>query len=279
MSTQQNIQDKLVAWADETARCYDEMASDKGVNLSFYTQSPLMGIHSSPRLLVAGINPGSDATYKTWRDNPNWNLQKAVSGSHLLQGNHCWKSEEDHQTAWERRQCEWPYWSRLLKYFPDYSDIMNVDIPSEFVLTNLSFYATKKANKISMQLLENTIPFTVGLIKILRPRRMAFLGAKSFDTLRKVNGHLPEKDKFSFEGKMLFRGICAGLFEGIPCYGLLHPSAHGMTNEYRKLVAIVIKVLDKVFDDRQISSIDEINVDSVKNVCKAELPTLEEKFF
>lgn len=272
MKSEQNLHDKLEAWADETAKCYDAMATgENGVDLSFYTQSPLIGIHSSPRLLVAGINPGSYDTYEKWRDNPHWHLQKGVDGLHLLQGNHC-ESEVDHRPEWEHRR-EWSYWGRLLKYFPDYSDIMEMDVPSEFVLTNLSFFATKKANKIDNRLLEETVPFTVGLINILRPRRIAFLGARSFDTLRKVG-----KNRCNFEGKMLFCSICAGLFEGIPCYGLLHPSAR-MTNEYRKLVATAIKVLDKIFDDRQISSIDEIDADSVKNACKAEDSTLGESFF
>ncbi len=254
MKSEQNLHDKLEAWADETAKAYEKIASDRHaterVDLPFYTQSPLDGVSEAPRLLIAGINPGSDGSYTAQKENPNWDVKKGMDGKHLLKGNFC--RQDDGKTAWEHRH-EWNYWRGLKKYFRHIIPEAEWEDPTKVVLTNASFFATKKADDISESLLRKTLPYTIELLKILAPKRIAFFGAGCFDRLC----CLTREDAFRFTGKELYHGIYICRFNGIQCYCLPHPAFK--SNELFDLVASTVAYLDDGF-----SSLEEMDIEEIK---------------
>ena len=113
-----DIQKELREWADRTAKGYVAIANDlKDKAPSFYTQSDLTKITTSPEVLVLGINPGSTGSYLSQKDNPNWGLNgKDMDGEHLILGNYC--KNESGNTNWNDRD-KWPFWWRLKAYFAD----------------------------------------------------------------------------------------------------------------------------------------------------------------
>lgn len=253
-----NMKKELEAWADETAKAYDKIASDRHskerVDLPFYTQSPLDGISGNPRLLIAGINPGSDGSYTAQKENPNWDIKKGMDGKHLLKGNFC--RQNDGKTAWEQRN-KWSYWRGLKKYFSKIVPEAEWEDPMKVVLTNASFFATKKADDISESLLRKTLPYTIELVKILTPKRIAFFGTGCFDRLREMSCCLTGEDAFEFTGKELYHGIYICRFNEIQCYCLPHPAFK--SNELFDLVASTIAYLDDSF-----SSLEEIDIEEIK---------------
>ncbi len=258
MKSEQNLQDKLEAWADETAKAYDKIASDRSaterVDLPFYTQSPLDGVSENPRLLIAGINPGSDGSYTAQKGNPNWDIKKGMDGKHLLKGNFC--RQNDGQTVWEHRQ-KWNYWRGLKKYFSRIVPEAEWEDPTKVVLTNASFFATKKANALPKRLLLETLPFTIKLVRILRPERIAFFGAGCFDRLREMSRCLTGEYTFRFTGKELYHGIYICRFNEIQCYCLPHPAFK--SNELLDLVAGTVAYLNDNF-----SSLEELDIEGIK---------------
>lgn len=258
MKSEQNLHDKLEAWADETAKAYDKIASDRHatehVDLPFYTQSPLDCVSEAPRLLIAGINPGSDGSYTAQKENPNWDIKKGMDGKHLLKGNFC--RQDDGKTAWEHR-CKWNYWHGLKKYFSKIVPEAEWEDSTKVVLTNASFFATKKADDISESLLRKTLPYTIELVKILAPKRIAFFGAGCFGRLQEMSRCLTGEDAFRFTGKELYHGIYICRFNGIQCYCLPHPAFK--SNELFDLVASTVAYLND-----NVSDLEEIDIEDTK---------------
>ena len=97
-------------------------------DMAFYTQSDLTNLYRTPEVMVVGINPGSEGTYKGQKENPNWGLDgKDMTGEQLLKGNYC--KEDNGKTSWENRT-KWGYWSRLKNYFANINNgnLLNKDV-------------------------------------------------------------------------------------------------------------------------------------------------------
>ncbi len=224
----------LNEWADKTANFYHKLAVENPkYNLAFYTQSDLTNIKENTELLILGINPGSMGSYTEQVLNPYWGLNGKMDGKHLLKGNPNWSEHK-----------KWPYWNRLYKFFstkPEGENILDDD--SRYVLSNVSFFNTRKSGDISDELLRKCLPLTLELINTIQPKRIIFLsGKKSFARIKVT---LPSSVSFNYEE--LFHSIFIGNLNHIPCYGIPHPSAH-LSNEHRILI---LNSLSYLFEHEQ----------------------------
>ena len=57
-----SIQKELRNWAKKVVEKYDSVAKEE--NTSYYTQSDMSNIKKNPKVLILGINPGSNGSYR-----------------------------------------------------------------------------------------------------------------------------------------------------------------------------------------------------------------------
>jgi hypothetical protein len=116
-------------------------------------------------------------------------------------------------------------------------DLFNsIEDDSKIIITNASFFSTKKANKIPDSLLIETIPFTLDLINVANPKHVIFLsGKKCFERLFKLSN---SSKIFQFEYKNVCGNIYVGVLNGKLCIGIPHPAYK--TREELNLVASVL---------------------------------------
>lgn len=239
-------QEALKRWADNTAKGYVGIAAEEGKNApAFYTQSDLTKLSGSPEVMILGINPGSEGTYEAQKSNPNWGLNGAdMDGEHLILGNYC--KDATGTPMWENRE-RWVYWQRLKHYFHLVRQGNPLEDEGKFVVTNMSFFSTPKANELSGKLLLRSMSYSLELINILKPRRIIFLsGKKSLARLRTIN---KGSKSFLLEYHEVGKSIYEGELEGIPCLGVPHPSAHLTATERRNIE----KVIADFMNDEQSS--------------------------
>ena len=261
-----NIQEEIVKWAEKTVREYHEIASRKEVNLAYYTQSDLSLISEEPELMIVGINPGSGGTYKEQCENKNWsylynNNQDEI---HLLKGNYC--REEDKPSSWDVHK-KWKYWAGLKRCLSKTNLNAIIDDDSKIIVTNASFFSTKKANGISDSLLIETIPYTLDLINITNPKHLIFLSGKScFERLHRLS---KSSNLIQFEYKYVCGNIYIGKLKGKLCVGIPHPTYK--TNEELNLVS---SVLPHIIKSENYESID---VASIQKECATQIKEFEER--
>ena len=228
-----NIQKELRRWADKTAKGYVSIASEVGDDApSFYTQSDLTKISDSPEVIVLGINPGSGGTYISQKGNPNWGLDgKDMDGEHLIQGNFC--KNEAGNPNWNDRS-KWHYWNRLKAYFRGVKTGNPLEDEKNFVVTNMSFFNSKEAKQLPLNLLIKTIPYSLDLIKVLMPKHIVFLGgAGMLGKLRRANQN---NLLFDMNYEMVKPRVYKGQFNDIPFLAVPHPSARLKREERQTVV-------------------------------------------
>ena len=280
-----NIQVKLQAWAKETVAAYHQIASRKEVNKAYYTQSDLSLISEEPELMIVGINPGSGGTYDEQCKNENWSYlsKNPLDKNHLLKGNYC--REKGKPSSWENHR-KWGYWNGLKRCLSHTNMEAIMEDDSRIIITNASFFSTKKANEISDSLLIKTIPFTLNLIDITAPKHLIFLSGKScFERLHRLS---KSSQLIQFEYKHVCGNIYVGKLNGKLCVGIPHPTYK--TNEELDLVASVIPFIFSVtnYEDidvelickesaKQVKEYEERIHNKKKQVKISDLSTLIEK--
>ena len=262
MEKKNQLQISLEEWAEKTVKAYHEIALE--VNLAYYTQSDLSKITESPEVAIVGINPGGGEkdTYEGQRNNKNWSyLHKNTQDKyHLLKGNYCKEGEEP--SSWEKHK-SWNYWSRLrhcLKktYLKEF-----IDDDSKIIVTNASFFSTPTAKEIEERLLENTIPYTLELMKITNPKHLIFLsGKKCFERLSRLSS-------LKFKYKHICGNIYIGNLNGKLCIGIPHPAYK--TNEELNLVASVIPYLVNV------KGYEDVDVELINRECSKQIKDYSER--
>lgn len=261
-----NIQIKLQAWAKETVAAYHQIASRKEVNKAYYTQSDLSLISEEPELMIVGINPGSGGTYDEQRENENWYYlsKNPLDKNHLLKGNYC--REKGEPSSWENHR-KWGYWNGLKRCLSHTNLEAIMEDDSRIIITNASFFSTKKANEISDSLLIKTIPFTLNLIDITAPNYLIFLSGKScFERLYRLS---KSSQFIQFEYKHVCGNIYVGKLNGKLCVGIPHPTYK--TNEELNLVASVIPFIFSV------TNYEDIGVELICKECAKQIKEYEER--
>ena len=261
-----NIQEEIVKWAEKTVREYHEIASRKEVNLAYYTQSDLSLISEEPELMIVGINPGSGGTYKKQCENKNWSYlyHNNQDENHLLKGNYC--REEGKPSSWENHR-KWRYWNGLKRCLSQTKLNAIIEDDSKIIVTNASFFSTRKADEISDSLLVETIPYTLNLINITAAKHLIFLsGKKCFERLLNLSR---TSENIQFEYKKVCGNIYVGVLNGKLCIGIPHPAYK--TNEELNLVTSVIPYL--------ISSDNYVHIDIalIQKECAKQIKEYEER--
>lgn len=228
-----DIQKELRKWADKTAKGYVSIANKEGEDApSFYTQSDLTKLSESPEVMVLGINPGSGGVYLSQKDNPNWGLGgKDMDGEHLIQGNYC--KNEAGNPNWSDRN-KWQFWKGLKAYFKDVKSGNPLEDEKNFVVTNMSFFNSKEAKQLPLHLLIKTIPFSLDLIKVLKPKHIIILGsAGMLDKLKRVNQN---NLLFEMNYEKIKPRVYKGQFNDMPFLAVPHPSARLKREERQTVV-------------------------------------------
>ncbi len=207
MNKSKNIKEQIQDWAKETFDFYAK--EDEKQKKGFYTQSPLNNITSNPEIIVMGINPGSDGRFN-----------KDFSVTEFLKGN----------VEWDKHR-NWKYTQRiedfLRKWLGDRAEEIFSD-DNQIVYINASCFQTSKASALGYDLLQKSLPHTIGLVELLKPKLLLCLSAKRFFSIEK-----------SIERINLTNDIILGTLGRIPIIGIPHPSAR-LTSVKREYIKQVI---------------------------------------
>lgn len=271
MSNDKNqIQEKLRKWANETVIAYHKIASRDDVNIAYYTQSDLSLLSEKPELMIVGINPGNPygvTPYTEQCKNKNWSYlhNNPLDKNHLLKGNYC---KVEGKPSWEKHE-KWRYWAGLKKCLSRTTLSTVIDDDSKIIVTNASFFSTKKADGISESLLRETIPFTLNLIHITTPNIIIFLsGKKCFDRLYRLSNY---SKLFQFKYKHICGNIYVGVLNGKYCIGIPHPAYK--TSEELNLVASILPFLLNVTD------YDDIDDELILRECAKQIEEYEDRIY
>ena len=261
-----NVQEEIVKWAEKTVREYHEIASRKEVNLAYYTQSDLSLISEEPELMIVGINPGSGGTYKEQCENKNWSYlyNNNQDQNHLLKGNYC--REEGKPSSWENHR-KWGYWKGLKRCLSQTNLNEIIEDDSKIIVTNASFFSTKKADGISDSLLKMTFPYTLDLINITNPKHLIFLSGKN--CFERLFNWSRTSENIQFEYKKVCGNIYVGVLNGKLCIGIPHPAYK--TSEELNLVASIIPFLFS------ITNYKDIDIESICKECTEQIKKYEER--
>ena len=266
MKEQNQLPDLLKKWAENAVKIYHQIASRDDVNIAYYTQSDLSLLTTSPELMIVGINPGSTSSYIDQRRNENWSYlyNNPLDGNHLLKGNYC--HEKGKPSSWDNHR-KWKYWAGLRRCLSKTYLLNTIDEDNKIIITNASFFSTKKANEISAELLIETIPQTLDLIKISNPKHLLFLSGKScFERLGSIS---ESTDLVNFEYRHVYGNIYIGNLNGKLCIGIPHPAYK--SNEELNLVASVISHLIKV------KAYKDIDVELINKECSKQIEVYKER--
>lgn len=155
MENAPSIHEQLEEWAVKAAKVYVELAQNN--KLAFYQQSPLNKISKPVKVVVIGINPGSDGLYDNQKEEEGWNTDLIPVRDYILAGNKYWQEHEN-----------WAYWKNTIKLLSIAFDKDELNEPN-VIFINASFFGTKKANTLSHEIINLTLPTTLSLIDILSP--------------------------------------------------------------------------------------------------------------
>lgn len=142
-----------------------------------------------------------------------------------------------------------------------------IEDDSKIIVTNASFFSTKKADGISDSLLKMTIPYTLDLINITNPKHLIFLSGKNcFERLFNLSR---TSENIQFEYKKVCGNIYVGVLNGKLCIGIPHPAYK--TNEELNLVASVIPYL--ISSDNY----EHIDIALIQKECAKQIKEYEER--
>ena len=266
MEEKNQLQILLEEWAENAVRMYHQIASRDDVNIAYYTQSDLSLLTTSPELMIVGINPGSFSSYSDQRRKENWSYlyKNPLDENHLLKGNYC--HEKGKPSSWDNHR-KWKYWSGLRHCLSKTYLLDTIDNDNKIIITNASFFSYKKANEISEELLIETIPQTLNLIKISNPKYLLFLsGKRCFERLNSIS---KLSGLINFEYRHVCGNIYIGNLNGKLCIGIPHPAYK--TKEELNLVASVIPYLINV------KGYDDIDVELINKECSKQIEANRER--
>ncbi len=223
-----DFKQKLNDWAVETVNFCHNTATNKELNfdLCFYAfqSTPV----ENPEILLLGVNPHGNGSYKSQYDNPAWKLKEyGKMIPEVFVNANPFYSEKDN----------WLIWKNLIKSFN--TDKLK-NILKNHMYMNLVYFNT---NGVKDLLNKDKIIFSknkdlsINLItEIIKPKRIVCLGTKScFD-------ELPLKNKETLL-KNRQRLVTKGWFEslGIAVYGIPHPTgARGMNDNIRRDIGVIL---------------------------------------
>lgn len=194
-SNSQDLQQKLLLWAEQIVQEYNPIAQSEKVN--YYTQSDLTQIKESPELLLLGINPGSEG-----------GNGKQLTAEEFLKGN-SYYAEKD----------SWVMWQRLCRLFTQGGMQEMLQNDEAFVWSNVFHLNSKKEGGLTKAMkTPKVVELARELIRVLHPKRVLCLGG--------ANCLYQLFPKHSTTLEVLIPGtLWYTTFESTPIYGILHTSS------------------------------------------------------
>lgn len=216
------LKTSLQKWAENTCKEYLEIIH-KGYNVAFYQQSPLINITDRPEVVVMGINPGSAGTYTFQKEEMGGH---DVTAQHLLHGN---------RKAWATHD-SWAYVRNVKDLLrATFAEILDDD--NKLVFTNATFFATSKANELNEKIINITLPRTIELVDILKPKLV--IGLSGHNLFRRIKRQNPADFMYEcvFGSKLLI-----GELHGVKYVGI-HHTASRYSHPLKRLVSKAIKLI------------------------------------
>lgn len=213
-SNSQDLQQKLLAWAEQVVNEYNPIAQSEKVN--YYTQSDLTQIKESPNLLLLGINPGSAG-----------GNGKQLSAEEFLKGNPQYPQKGS-----------WVMWQRLCRLFSQggMQEVLQND--ESLVWSNVFHLNSKKESGLTSPMkAPKVVELTRELIRVLHPQRVLCLGGANclYQLFPKHEATLEE---------LIPSTLWYTKLGSTPIYGIPHTSSC-YTNEQTELLG---KALAFLFD-------------------------------
>ena len=240
------MKEELLSWSREYVPIFNEL-SEK-YNNPYYTQSPLIGICSTINYMFIGINPGgqfgSGATQMTPEE--------------YLEGNLCWNQR------FANGLCDWKYnvGARFFmgydkKHYPD-----TIDNDQKVVWTNLTpFVSAKGFTDLPTELRIIGIISLFQLIKILKPKKIIFMGGNALNLLDK---YLPlEEQQFYIHEKVFSnQPFEIGRIYNIPIIYLCHPSQRWAVKGSHYFIPMFVhlhELVDTIVDGKPKYSVKKVS--------------------
>lgn len=232
-----DLQAELQRWAADAVRTFNGVSAV--TNTQYIQQSPLNCICNQIETMVIGINPGSAQPGIT-----------NISGDEFLGGNPCWNNRFENDTEGSAVSKEWAKFFGNAHYFicgDKNRHINGFDDDAKTVWTNLTPFATVKANQLKDVHYEASLPFLLKLIGILGPKRIVLLGSDAFNCIAKYTKADVQRKKVvrDKQGKIVLE---IGTIDGVPAIQLPHPSGnwkfHGL------FVPVFVKMWEIVLNEK-----------------------------
>lgn len=238
MGNKKDIRTELQFWAQDAVRMFNEVS--ERTDMQYIQQSPFDCISEPVETMVIGINPGSARPGVT-----------TLSALEFLAGNPCWNSRFEDDAEGSEVSKEWMKFFGNAHYFicGDKSRHINgFDDDAKTVWTNLTPFATVKAEQLKGGHYETSLPSLIKLIGILSPQRIVLLGTDAFSNIAKYSEADVRREKVvrDKQGKTTLE---IGTINGIPAIQLPHPSSrdwkfHGL------FVPVFVKMWEIVLNEK-----------------------------
>ncbi len=240
MTNKKSVREQLSDWARDAIKDLNPLALKTGIG--YYQQSPLNGINNPIETLVCGINPGSGSS------------GRELSAETFLNGNDDWTSRfiSEDDNAYVSKK--WAKYFGDAHYFICNDKVRHrdgFDNDTKTVWTNLTPFATPDSNGLTKELYTASIPYTLKLFQILKPKRIILLGFDSFDKIMKYHGDVNIKViAIPIVKDRLEKGLLiVGTIDGIPTIQLPHPSRSW--NFHRFFVPLFVQMWDQIVKERR----------------------------
>ena len=184
------------------------------INLAYY---PLQSeAKMNPELLIIGLNPGSEASYKNQQENPNWEFKDGkMTTERLLKGNPFIAEKE-----------EWKIF-RGLNRIPFIKQAVD---SNNYCFMNYVYFGTSDFNKIKehSKAIEVCIELTKKFIEIIKPKHIIVLGLEGIESISKI-------EKTLLKGKSKRLLVQGGDLFGKQVLAISHPSYAVSATEYEAI--------------------------------------------
>ena len=203
---------ELQQWAAEVIEKISPIAEE--INLAYY---PLQSeAKMNPELLIIGLNPGSEASYKNQQENPNWEFKDGkMTTERLLKGNPFIAEKE-----------EWKIF-RGLNRIPFIKQAVD---SNNYCFMNYVYFGTSDFNKIKehSKAIEVCIELTKKFIEIIKPKHIIVLGLEGIESISKI-------EKTLLKGKSKRLLVQGGDLFGKQVLAISHPSYAVSAAEYEAI--------------------------------------------
>ena len=243
---------ELQQWASEVIEKITPIAEE--INLAYY---PLQSeAKMNPELLIIGLNPGSEASYKNQQENPNWEFKDGkMTTERLLKGNPFIAEKE-----------EWKIF-RGLNRIPFIKQAVDTN---DYCFMNYVYFGTSDFNKIKghAKAVETCTALTKKFIEIIKPKHIIVLGLEGIESISKI-------EKTLLKGKSKRLLVQGGDLFGKQILGISHPSYAVSATEYEAIDTNIKEFYEgkplKPFTFKPNVKASDVNIEEINKILGGKL--------